>query len=88
MTENRRLAAVPDVPEPAVRAWMIRQRLAAWRSRRVRSGARCRRDLDVLTDRVAALEEVQDRLAGISADLLEILVQAGGDELAPPSRDA
>ncbi len=78
----------PAVPEPAVSARLLRRRLAAWRSRRVRPSARYRRDLDVLADRVTALEEVQDRLADISADLLDILVQAGGAELAPPSRDA
>lgn len=87
MTENRRLAAVPDVREPAVPAWLIHQRLSAWWRRRVRPGARYRRDLDVLTDRVTALEEIQDRLADISADLLDILVQAGGGELVPPSRE-
>jgi hypothetical protein len=82
MTENQRLAAVPYLPLPTVAARLSRDRLSWW-TRRVRPGARYRRDLDVLTDRVAALEQVQDRLADISGDLLDILVQAGGGELRP-----
>jgi hypothetical protein len=87
MSDKRRLVAVPDIPEPdapgsAFSAWLSRRRLATRWSRRAHRAARYRRDLDVLTDRVTALEEIQDRLADISADLLDILVQAGDAELA------